>query len=885
MNHKLPLLLLFFAGFAVRVIAQPQNLNFALGLGQVQFTKHLLNKGNPAFPIGITGLIGNVTEWSYRAPDGGQPSMTSLPTLNETRNIGHNLQAQFSGNTVTIINNGFEPTIGEIALELQARIGVTLISKPYRFVIRAPLAIVFVLDKSGSMDCGPNQPLGLAGWSGCTADDPDKWSMLRDGVDLFIDTLTMQNPHTKLDQDQFSVVYFAGSTEPSTIVGTTGPTAFLDRAAFSANLPADADAIRAVLGGGTSIGDGIQDAITNKFSSVVEARQIVVLVTDGQQNNELFLTGDGNNLEMADGTTVLSTRTDGSGEPVAYFCLALDADSHASSYGALLSNLTGGGSNFVVSDDLSASYSDDFAALMGAVFAGHSPQFIHKQLHLMTTDTIRQSFSVNADGSNLHFVANFKDTSAGRYRYFVVQNGIDRTTLAQQQVGSNAAALSIDFLQHPEINSRGQWEVIVVPGARQLDVMAQQTVTPQVTLSAIIDDHRVEVDYAFGANRLIVGDRVRPRVQLRVNNQAVEDAVITAQLIRPGADKGDLVARAQGIPHEPEPGSEVNNAFSVKYGHLQLNNPDYLAPLAPVSTTITLNPQGGGVYAGNFGDTEISDNHRIVFRIQAQHPELGEIIRYQHLTAAVRFGPLVHNLVPQEILTRKSDNGYVHTLTYFPAYQVNGQTRLVGPGYEHLYDLQAPPGTRLSGVVDNGDGSYTLTVTSDKKNPKTTFHLLDEPFYANRGIQGFDDPYSPYNTHLSLHGGITRPFDLLDSLYDGGYFAEMDLGFYLAPRMDLEVIGGYYQFKNDFSLAGASTNLRYNALQLGANNNTGLTFSGGIGAYKPSNENLDWGVNGRIGIQRQLVPQLTISLEGAYFLMPTPDYRWGTLGLALRWGL
>ena len=241
------LILSFFTILACSDLLYSQNIVASLGTGQTLYKEHFENKGNPNLTIQFTPITTAVDEWSYRAPNAGITSLTGVPgTSGSTvsRNIGNNLVAEFSDNTVTIVNNGSEPSVGSVPLELQVRFGGTsLASKTYDIVIRQPLAMVFVFDRSGSMECEPDEPLGLAGWDGCTSDTDDKWLMLTDAARLFMQTLDNQDDRTKLDQDNFSVVYFDGAVQSSTIVADAAGSRFLTREDFTTSTSASPNTI------------------------------------------------------------------------------------------------------------------------------------------------------------------------------------------------------------------------------------------------------------------------------------------------------------------------------------------------------------------------------------------------------------------------------------------------------------------------------------------------------------------------------------------------------------------------------------------------------------------------------------------------------------------
>jgi hypothetical protein len=227
-------------------------------------------------------------------------------------------------------------------------------------------------------------------------------------------------------------------------------------------------------------------------------------------------------------------------------------------------------------------------------------------------------------------------------------------------------------------------------------------------------------------------------------------------------------------------------------------------------------------------------------------------------------------------------NYYQHRLPYKPYYLVNGEERLVGPGYESLFTLESNEEVEISNIFDYGDGSYQLLVISETENPKVTIRLADDIILDDRPIQEFGEG-STYPFHLSGHGGATQPYSLLDTLHNAGTFIEIDFGYRLSPHLELELIGGAYGFDPNFTILGISSNLRYSLLPRSTNPATSITGALGIGYFKPEAQSGTYGFNGRLGVQRQFNPRLSVSAEYGYFLLPDPDYQWSTLGAALRY--
>ena len=418
--------------------------------------------------------------------------------------------------------------------------------------------------------------------------------------------------------------------------------------------------------------------------------------------------------------------------------------------------------------------------------------------------------------------------------------------------------------------------------------MGQSEYLPQAIFSATINEHRLKADYSIDQDPTVqrfggvqVGARLRPRVQLRLAGRPLTNALVTAELIKPGDDKGDLIARAD-VGDLPPLNSEISNLYTARFLAVNSQNPAYLSGLALQNNKITLTHQGGGVYSGRFGRLDVTDNCSVVFRIIAQDPVLGTFERYERFSAAIRFGELEHNLAEQSSTVEEVDGGFRHNLTYTPAYRVGNQVRLVGPGFERAFGVQ---GATLNGVTDQGNGVYTLRVTTPERNSRPQLTLLNEPFYENRSLRDFGKPFTHFPFDISLHTGITQPYDDLDLSFDEGFFVELDLGYQIWPRLGLELIGGYYGFDPDSYILGGGLHLRYTAAQFGPGNLNRLTAAAGLGFYQPKSGDISLGYGGRVGIERSLSQRLRLLAEFGYYQIPDPNFAFGILGLGLKYGI
>ena len=128
--------------------------------------------------------------------------------------------------------------------------------------------------------------------------------------------------------------------------------------------------------------------------------------------------------------------------------------------------------------------------------------------------------------------------------------------------------------------------------------------------------------------------------------------------------------------------------------------------------------------------------------------------------------------------------------------------------------------------------------------------------------------------------GSPSPSDRLDSLYDGGGFAEIDVDYRLSSQWSLEAVGGYYSFKQGYAIGGGTLYAKWDILN---NNGWAGTLAAGAGIFKPESESVQVGLSLRAGVHKMIAARLSLGAEAAFFTLPKVDYSFGTAGLGLRY--
>jgi len=750
-----------------------------------------------------------------------------------------------------------------------------------KLVFRNPLKLVFAIDRSGSMECRPNEPAtaaGPTGWPDCvsSATPPKKWFMVRDALQQFSAKMTTSlNSSFFTGSDLIGVSYFDGVISP----GTTFSGPLVDVPTFTSGILADFDAqfSSGALGrNGTNIGVGMTGSSAKIGTLSPNHREVIVLITDGMQNNTFSEQVHSNGKQLNNGTSLNNNQVSPSFYQV--YSLGFDANTSPGSYGALLSNIsTNPTQNYFYTDDLST-YTPTFDAIFERIFNAYSPQIVHIGNKPIVADSLVETVIVNKGGALLMFNIGFENANAGDYVYTLRKDGQDMTQYAKQTIGRYSTLLTINFMEHPEISTGGVWQVVC--NFRLLDFAGRAAEVAQsrgarASVVCTIEEPVLDLVYSLGKNKFSVGDAIKPSVKISKNGTPVKNAVVTAELVRPGDDKGDLIARAT-VPSTVQPGSEINNVFSAKYANVRTTNPAYLSSLSPVKNTITLSETSTGNYEGSFPQRlDVSDNCTVEFRVSFTDEQLGQVERVQRLNAFVGVGDIDINLVGRVMKPLTINEKKYYQLTFSPAYKVKDRVRLVGPGYGQMFNI-GKERTSVENVTDHGDGSYTLTVEREKAG---TLYLLDDPIY--RGPYAFFPmPYTKYKWNVSGHIGGTSPLNQLDSLYDNGTFLEIDFGRRILPFLSADLYAGYYSFKSDFNAWGATAYLTGYILP-NANWNIGL--SAGAGLYFPKNLDAELGYAYRVFFDRNLNQHLAITAEIGRITGTKSDLDFLRYGLGLKY--
>ncbi|MBK8705344.1 MAG: VWA domain-containing protein [Saprospiraceae bacterium] len=859
------------------LFGQKQNVDFAT----TTFVKHFESK--QAIPA--TMVIGSTAgippfNWFFCEGGGCTPSAVGSGTL-PVGGASTGVTITFTNSNATVtVNNAVE---GEYPFTIRRTGGgvAGFAQRNYRLIVRPALRMIFVLDRSGSMECAPSAP--AASWPGCIIATGHRWDALKTGVKNFVDKFQTNNENA-LANDRMSVVYFSGATVAP--AGTFG--ALINVTDFNTGVTSNMGSAPAqngsdpVLGrDGTSIGAGVLEAINSRLGGVENNsfREVIVVFTDGEQNAapNVVTTATTREIQAADASTLKNlnaTNLDG----IEIYTVGVGT---IPAFTTLLQELAGGASGyFTTTAGNEAGFMGELSGnAFNEIFNKFSPQHIKFEQQAITgANTL--AVNCNKNVSRLFFEAHFDRPFAGSHtRFEIYRNGVKfPLEKAQALVTPFLITYTIDFQELPEYTSEGAWEfkMLIEQGSYDPEDIYHPG-PPSVKLFATADDHEIDMETKVGNTPVVAGSKAPISLTLSHQGNPIKNAVVKARIIKPSVDVSDLLARAQvtgPLPDNPELGSCAGRTLAW----LQANNPGALDSLKIYfGDTLTLPHKGDGKYEAVYGDWAVTGVHKVIFSVVAEDAAYGKLERMKDQTVNVRIAPVLYK---QKERTYNKD-GRVSYLGLRPQYESEGRTYYVGPGYGYAFSVKGAGVERVT-INDECGGKYGLSVQAEG-DPKVKVYLLDEEIYRGK-LSRFDKPYIKHKWGISAHAGITRPLGKLDSLYvNGGFYAEIDAGYQFTPNFSLEGRGGYYGFDQNFYVLGATLYAK-GQFPL-SSSGLSMSLAAGAGIYKPKNTDSSGGYSLRLALHWAATSRLDLSLEGGYFNLPTPDYQFLTAGLGLRYRL
>ena len=460
-----------------------QHLDASVSGSSFQIGMYDTNQGNlPPVPPPPNSYHWSVCVAVGTAPCGG--SLTDVPMTTPTTPMGSALTFTLSSNTnagvLTVATTGTYTTdqVFSIKVNIRDRDDPATIAKTrdYKVYIRRPIDMVFVLDRSGSMECpeGANTALD---WPACIQSDITltRWHKLEEGLQRFLINALPAAPggfsSKTLTNDKYKLQYFSGTSVASDITITsiekmrTDLHGDMTTSPRLLDPPIDNPAHRLAIDG-TSLGLGLKTALNYFGAANSSRRRILLFFTDGEQNNTTNgYWSNGRSLENPRGTfsstlppqSNIEIYTVGIGlyaSPAAQTTLEAIVEGGAGSHRFFVPNA---GNDLMNTDAIPQN-------ALAVIFNNYSPQLVRFEEQALDKSN-SASFPLDAGLSDAFFEAVFEKPISGNgqtqfpnFRFQIFRNGRDMTGYATLNKGNYYATLHINFQKaDTALYSRGEW--------------------------------------------------------------------------------------------------------------------------------------------------------------------------------------------------------------------------------------------------------------------------------------------------------------------------------------------------------------------------------------------------------------------------------------------
>lgn len=699
--------------------------------------------------------------------------------------------------------------------------------------------IMQVLDRSGSM----------GGYASLGSTDR-KIKVLRFAADQFIQ---MMKPDIG---NQLGLVQFKQDIVPFDPIHDADLSDLSELTTVRATLLRGTTVPSIVHGGRTSIGDGLNEALNQLTNPPADPDhdQVILLVTDGEENEPLWIDDVRDNLIAAN---------------IAVYPLGLGYGSGINE-GKLtdLAEATGG-TYRITSDNLI------FRKFFIEILAGAVKWevIVDPVGELNPGDTVYIPVTITSDQFGATFTAYWDGTDDAVKLELIPPSGeelaIKPTTDANGiRYGDHQryAFYQLDFPLGGDLAGElaGEWK---------MKLTAASSISQNVRYSAsAFGEGGAELDVTFDRLSHLTGDKVLMTARLTRRGTPLTGATVEVDCDKPIVGAGNVLHKGKVSRDELEKDRIIfGDTISLIDRKLQiLSKRAGVDVLKRGTTTLQLYDDGqhsdgdanDGLYANKFSETKLAGSYTCRF-VASGIPAAGGQTTTREWTKSfyneVNIDP-EYSVIDVRMLSITED-GRRYSVKIVPRDQF---VNYLGPGHPVSVTIAYTGGSRQVTLDDNIDGTYTkeifITQNEIKAGAKLEvdvdgkrFTIVEQlPTYGKRSV--------------SIHSGATIPTGSFNNNYDPDYSIGLDFDYHLTPQFSAVGLLGYNHFNSGSSSVSdtywwnISANLKYEF----TTNPLRPYINGGPGIYIPEHGSTELGFNAGLGLDYSLTSDWIMELGADY---------------------
>ena len=474
--------------------------------------------------------------------------------------------------------------------------------------------------------------------------------------------------------------------------------------------------------GGTSIGAALQDGLAKLSSGTATHLKTLVLFTDGEQNTAPYVTTDGLKIcatsedpaacvaepEIDASVRIISI---GIGDPSSSYHTLLQNLANESQFGTYIS------ANATTPDDFpcAGSITDAFQCVSSYTLAGNSPQMVSYSSGMLgNTPKTMDAFEVNAgvrmlllsisfdqdiDPSSIEDLSSWiviKKDQTDVTRYFSVVRALDTS----KHVLVKAVFPQAGMTSARRFLPQGRYNVTLTKPSGTSGNIAYRAIS-------FVDDHSLKMTWEVSeptdprANEAFL-----PSMRLFWLGMPLEDATVTARVLRPGDDLGDVLAKMPDVDLQLKAtGVEMASAGQLKYLSL-FKDSELVQKISPTSGQHSLQYRGSGSYDTSYNPGQVSGVYQIRYDVSADTARYGKVQRVAVQSVYVQPG----EIDTEASIISKTLRGNTLTVKLRPKTTYG---KLIGPGQLRAFNVSGQD-IKLVDLKEVGqDGTYELVLSGD----------------------------------------------------------------------------------------------------------------------------------------------------------------------------